>query len=58
MTVYVNIMKDAGPFYIHTVGKISIEHLTNFLSKYISNGSIAMKFSPCVVHSFPTQEAS
>ena len=30
----------------HTTGKISIEHVTIFLSKYISKGAIDMIFSP------------
>ena len=34
--------------YINTAGKISIEHVTIFLSKYILKGSIDMKFSPDV----------
>ncbi len=32
----------------HTAGKISIEHVTIFLSKYISKGAVDMKFSPDV----------
>ena len=32
--------------HTHTAGKISIEHVTIFLSKYISKGAIDMKFSP------------
>ncbi len=35
---------------INTVGKISIEHVTMFLSKYISKGAVDMKFSPDVVN--------
>ena len=31
-----------------TAGEISIEHVTIFLSKYISKGAIDMKFSPDV----------
>ena len=31
-----------------TAGKISIEHVIIFLSKYISKGAIDMKFSPDV----------
>ncbi len=31
-----------------TAGKISIEHVTIFLSKYISKGAVDMKFSPDV----------
>ncbi len=34
--------------YTHTAGKISIEHITIFLSKYISNGAVDLKFSPDV----------
>ncbi len=34
--------------YIYTVGKISIEHVTIFLSKYISKGAVDMKCSPDV----------
>ncbi len=30
---------------INTAGKISIEHVTIFLSKYISKGAVDMKFS-------------
>ncbi len=33
---------------IYTVGKISIEHVTIFLSKHISKGAFDMKFSPDV----------
>ncbi len=33
-------------YYIYTVGKISIEHVTIFLSKYISKGAVDLKFSP------------
>ena len=33
---------------IHTAGKIRIEHVTIFLSKYILKGSIDMTFSPDV----------
>ena len=33
---------------IYTAGKISIEHVTIFLSKNISKGAIDMKFSPDV----------
>ncbi len=29
----------------HKVGKISIEHITIFLSKYISKGAVGMTFS-------------
>ena len=32
----------------YTVGKVSIEHVTIFLSKYISKGAIDMTFSPDV----------
>ena len=32
----------------HTAGKISIEHVNIFLSKYISDGAIDMKLSPDV----------
>ena len=32
----------------YTVGKVSIEHVTIFLSKYISKGAIHMTFSPDV----------
>ncbi len=32
----------------HTAGQISIEHVTIFLSKYISKGAVDMKFSPDV----------
>ena len=35
-------------FIHYTVGKISIEHVTIFLSKNISNGAIDMTFSPGV----------
>ncbi len=37
-------------FYLfkYTAGKISIEHVTIFLSKYISKGAGDMKFSPNV----------
>lgn len=31
---------------IHTEGKISIEHITYFWSKYFSKGSVGMTFSP------------
>ncbi len=31
--------------YIYTAGKISIEHITIFLSKYISKGAVDMKCS-------------
>jgi len=34
--------------YIYTVGKISIEHVTIFLSKYISKGAVDLTFSPDV----------
>ncbi len=37
--------------YIYTAGKISIEHVTIFLSKYISKGTVDMKFSPDVGNS-------
>ncbi len=30
----------------YTAGKISIEHITIFLSKYISKGAVDMKLSP------------
>ena len=33
---------------LYTAGKISIEHVTIFLSKNISKGAIDMKFSPDV----------
>ncbi len=33
---------------IYTAGKISIEHVTIFLIKYISKGAVDMKFSPDV----------
>ncbi len=32
----------------HTAGKISIEHVTIFPSKYISKGAVDMEFSPDV----------
>ncbi len=32
----------------HTAGKISIEHITMFLSKYISKGAVDLKVSPDV----------
>ncbi len=32
----------------YTAGKISIEHITIFPSKYISKGAVDMKFSPDV----------
>ncbi len=32
----------------YTAGKISIEHVTIFLSKYISKGAVDLKFSPDV----------
>ncbi len=35
-------------FHKHTAGKISIEHVTIFLSKYISKGAVDLKFSPDV----------
>ncbi len=34
--------------YIYIAGKISIEHVTTFLNKYISKGAVDMKFSPDV----------
>ncbi len=34
--------------YIYTAGKISIEHVTIFLSKYIPKSAVDMKFSPGV----------
>ncbi len=34
--------------YTHTAGKISIEHVTIFLSKSVSKGDVDMKFSPDV----------
>ncbi len=34
--------------YIYTAGKISIECVTIFLSKYISKAAVNMKFSPDV----------
>ncbi len=34
--------------HIYTAGKISIEHVTIFLSKYISKGAVDMKLSPDV----------
>ena len=40
--------KIAGFNHTHTAGKISIEHVTIFLSKNISKGAIDMKFSPDV----------
>ncbi len=36
---------------IYTAGKISIKHVTIFLSKYISKGAVDMKFSPDVGNS-------
>ncbi len=33
---------------VYIAGKISIEHVTIFLIKYISKGAVAMKFSPDV----------
>ncbi len=33
---------------IYTLGKISIEHITIFLSRYISKGAADMTFSPDV----------
>lgn len=36
--------RDLEIVYIYTVGKISIEHATKFVSKYISKGSTDMKF--------------
>ncbi len=35
-------------FYIYTAGKISIQHVTIFLSKYFSKGAVDLKFSPDV----------
>ncbi len=35
-------------FHEYTAGKISIEHVTIFLIKYISKGAVDMKFSPDV----------
>ena len=40
----------------HIVGKISIAHVTIFLSKYISKGAIDMNFSPILQfthHKYP-----
>ncbi len=34
--------------YIYTAGKISIEHVTIFPSKYVSKSAANMKFSPDV----------
>ncbi len=34
--------------YIYAAGKISIEHVSIFPSKYISKGAVDMKFSPDV----------
>ncbi len=34
--------------YAFTAGKISIEHITIFLSKYVSKGAVDLKFSPDV----------
>ncbi len=34
--------------YIYTAGKISIEHVTIFLSKYISKGAVDVNISPDV----------
>ncbi len=34
--------------FLRTAGKMSIEHVTIFLSKYISKGAVDMKFSPDV----------
>ncbi len=42
-TVYIYIHT-----YIHTAGKISIEDVNIFLSKYISKGVVDMTFSPDV----------
>ncbi len=33
---------------LYSAGKISIEHVTIFLSKYFSKGVVDMKFSPDV----------
>ncbi len=33
---------------VYIAGKISIEHVTIFLSKYISKGAVDLKFSPDV----------
>ncbi len=43
-----SLLRDTVYIYthIHTAGKISIEHVTIFLSKYISEGAVDLKFSP------------
>ncbi len=33
---------------VYTAGKISFEHVTSFLSKYICKGAVDIKFSPDV----------
>ncbi len=35
-------------YFVYTAGKISIEHVTIFLSKYISKGVVDLKCSPDV----------
>ncbi len=45
--INVNVNVNVLQFYI-TAGKISIEHITIFLSKYISKGAVDLKFSPDV----------
>ncbi len=42
----INLHFISSPTY--TAGKISIEHVTIFLSKYITKGAVDMKFSPGV----------
>ncbi len=37
---------------IYTAGKISIEHVTIFLSKYLSKGAVDIKLSPGVRSSY------
>ncbi len=39
------LLKKKIYIYIHTAGKISIEHVTIFLSKCISKGAVDLKFS-------------
>ncbi len=45
MMLFTSKLKPSRSHRTHTVGKISIEYVTIFLSKYISKGAADMKFS-------------
>ncbi len=45
---YLKTCHDTIMIWFNTAGKISIEHVNIFLSKYISKGAVDLKFSPDV----------